>query len=44
LESESAQGIQVAIKRCKPSQFTIDYEAGQDNHSQLKTSLSGRTG
>mgnify|MGYP003417083446 FL=1 len=44
LEGESAQGIQATIERCKPSQFTIDYEAGQDIQSQSKTSLSGRTG
>jgi Domain of unknown function (DUF1816) len=45
LEAESAQGIQVAIKRCKPAQITIDYEAnGQDNYNSSKTSMSGQFG
>jgi hypothetical protein len=26
LERESATGIQVAIKRCKPAKMTIDYD------------------
>jgi Domain of unknown function (DUF1816) len=47
LESESAQGIQVAIKRCKPAQMTIDHEedaqAAYDN-SAAKTSMSGQFG
>jgi Domain of unknown function (DUF1816) len=46
LESESAQGIQVAIKRCKPVQITVDYEAnGQDVFNGVpKTSMSGQFG
>ena len=46
LESESAQGIQVAIKRCKPVQMTIDYEASaEDNYQSVsKTSMSGQFG
>lgn len=49
LESESAQGIQVSIERCKPSQLTIEYEASQDNgqgqgQSQGKSSLSSGIG
>jgi Domain of unknown function (DUF1816) len=46
LESESAQGIQVTIKRCKPVQMTIDHELvnqGQYN-SAPKTSMSGQFG
>jgi Domain of unknown function (DUF1816) len=42
LESESAQGIEVSIERCKPSQVTIDYEAGHDNYSQSHASWSGQ--
>ena len=46
LEGESAQGIQVAIKRCKPVQMTIDYEeAAEDNYNSVsKTSMSGQFG
>jgi hypothetical protein len=47
LEGESAQGIQVAIKRCKPTQITIDHdESSADAHySQIvKTPLSGQFG
>ncbi len=46
LEGESAQGIQVAIKRCKPAQFTIEYEAGVEaNYDQIvKTPFSGQFG
>jgi Domain of unknown function (DUF1816) len=47
LESESAQGIQVTIKRCKPAQMTIDYDddaqAAYDN-SASKASMSGQFG
>jgi hypothetical protein len=44
LEGESAQGIQVAIKRCKPVQMTIDYEeAVQESYNSTeKTSMSGQ--
>jgi Domain of unknown function (DUF1816) len=48
LESESAQGIQVAIKRCKPVQMTIDYdyqETAPANHDSIsKGSMSGQFG
>ncbi len=45
LEGEAAQGIAVAIKRCKPTQLTIDHEAVvQDNYVQNKTSMSGQLG
>ncbi len=48
LESESAQGIQVAIKRCKPAQMTIDYEETTTDSSSYqsieKTSMSGQFG
>ena len=46
LESESAQGIQVAIKRCKPVKMTIDYEETAQDHynSASKTSMSGQFG
>jgi Domain of unknown function (DUF1816) len=46
LEGESAQGIQVTIKRCKPAQMTIDHELvnqGEYN-STPKTSMSGQFG
>jgi hypothetical protein len=46
LETESAQGIQVAIKRCKPVQMTIDYDENGRNAygSTSKTSMSGQFG
>lgn len=45
LEGEFAQGIQVAIKRCKPVQITIDYEAAdRDTYSTSKSSMSGQFG
>jgi Domain of unknown function (DUF1816) len=47
LEGESAQGIQVAIKRCKPAQITIDHDesSADANYSQIvKTPLSGQFG
>ena len=45
LEGESAQGIQVAIKRCKPVQMTIDYEAAdRDIYHTSKNSMSGQFG
>jgi hypothetical protein len=46
LEAESAQGIQVAIKRCKPVQMTIDYEdTARDNYQPIvKTPMSGQFG
>lgn len=45
LEGESAQGIQVAIKRCKPTQMTIDYEATErDIYNTSKSSMSGQFG
>jgi hypothetical protein len=43
LESESAQGIRVAIKRCKPVQITIDNEeSGSMYNPIVKTPLSGQ--
>ena len=45
LEGEFAQGIQVAIKRCKPVQMTIDYEAtDRDTYNTSKSSMSGQFG
>lgn len=45
LEGEFAQGIQVAIKRCKPVQITIDYEAADRGiYSTSKSSMSGQFG
>jgi Domain of unknown function (DUF1816) len=46
LESESAQGIQVAIKRCKPVQLTIDRETNsqEEYNPTSKTSMSGQFG
>ena len=45
LEGEFAQGIQVAIKRCKPVQMTIDYEAAdRDTYHTSKNSMSGQFG
>ncbi len=45
LEGESAQGIQVTIKRCKPTQLTIEREAHdrEDNYqAAAKPSMSGQ--
>ena len=44
LEGESAQGIKVTIKRCKPVQMTIDYEeAARESYNPTeKTSMSGQ--
>jgi Domain of unknown function (DUF1816) len=46
LESESAQGIHVAIKRCKPAQITIDYETNEREvyPAIVKTPMSGQFG
>ena len=45
LEGEFAQGIQVAIKRCKPVQITIDYEASDRGiYNTSKSSMSGQFG
>jgi hypothetical protein len=44
LESERAEGIQVAIKRCKPVHMTIDYESSQDNYSRSTAPMSGQFG
>jgi Domain of unknown function (DUF1816) len=46
LEGESAQGIHVAIKRCKPAQITIDYEANEQEiyAANVKTPMSGQFG
>ena len=38
LESESAQGIQVNIKRCKPVEMTIDCETESEKSSLCATS------
>ncbi len=43
LESESAQGIKVAIKRCKPAQITIDHESS-NYQPTIKTPMSGQFG
>lgn len=43
LEGESAQGIKVAIKRCKPTQLTIEHD-GVVGDNNTKTSMSGRVG
>lgn len=45
LESESPQGMQVTIKRCKPVQMTIEHDrAAIENHDQpsAKASMSGQ--
>jgi hypothetical protein len=46
LEGESAQGIHVAIKRCKPAQITIDYETNEREvyPASVKTPMSGQFG
>jgi hypothetical protein len=46
LETESAQGIQVTIKRCKPVQMTIDYDAtDRDTYNSIsKSPMSGQFG
>ncbi len=38
LESESAQGIRVNIKRCKPTEMTIDCETESEKSSMCSTS------
>jgi hypothetical protein len=38
LESESAQGIRVNIKRCKPTEITIDCETESEKSSLCATS------
>jgi hypothetical protein len=38
LESESAQGIRVNIKRCKPTEMTIDCETESEKSSLCATS------
>jgi Domain of unknown function (DUF1816) len=43
LESESAQGIQVQIKRCKPERLTIDHDMGENSDRERVTVLSGQT-
>jgi hypothetical protein len=43
LESESARGIQVQIKRCKPERLTIDHDMGESSDRERVTMLSGRT-
>jgi hypothetical protein len=45
LEGESAQGIQVVVKRCKPTQLTIEGEArdrSATERSTAKPSMSGQ--
>jgi hypothetical protein len=45
LEGERAQGIKVAIKRCKPTQLTIDHdEVVDDNYTNSEASMSGQLG
>jgi hypothetical protein len=43
LESESAQGIQVSIERCKPSQLTIEYETSQQSNGQVQGQSQGKS-
>ena len=31
LENESAQGIQIQVKRCKPVRLTIDHDTGESS-------------
>jgi Domain of unknown function (DUF1816) len=43
LQSEQAQIIQVQVKRCKPSQLTIDGDdLGENRDRELRTALSGQ--
>ncbi len=42
LESESAQGIQALIKRCKPERLTIDHDMGENSDREWATALSGQ--
>ncbi len=43
LEGESAEGIQVAIERCRPTHLTIDYETDRvDSNIETKASMSGQ--
>jgi hypothetical protein len=42
LESESAQGIQAVVKRCKPERLTIDHDMGENIDRERATALSGQ--
>lgn len=42
LEHEGAQGIIVAVKRCKPENLTIDYDLGESREPEKITTLSGQ--
>jgi len=42
LENEGAQGIIVAVKRCKPENLTIDYDLGESREPEKITTLSGQ--
>ena len=42
LESESAQGIQAVVKRCKPERLTIDHDMGENSDRERATALSGQ--
>jgi hypothetical protein len=42
LESESAQGIQAVVKRCKPERLTIDHDMGEIRDRERATALSGQ--
>ncbi len=42
LESESAQGIQAQIKRCKPERLTIDHDMGENSDRKRATALGGQ--
>lgn len=42
LEQEGAQGIAVAVKRCKPSMLTIYDELGERFDRKTKPTLSGQ--
>jgi hypothetical protein len=39
LQAESAQGIKMVVKRCKPSQLTACEDLGEDISSTAKSSL-----
>jgi Domain of unknown function (DUF1816) len=42
LESESAQGIQSQVKRCKPERLTIDHDMGENSDREWTTALDGQ--
>ncbi|MGQ4650159.1 DUF1816 domain-containing protein [Lyngbya aestuarii] len=42
LENEGAQGISIAVKRCKPENLTIDYSLGEPRDPEKMPTFSGQ--